>query len=204
MRRKLMMALAGAAIAAATPAYADVTPSNDPCTYGYVTGAIACQGYYGGNLITGTTGSATTPAENDAIYQLLTNAVSQGPGYTPPYSGLDYDTVLGAVTNLNGSATLNFGSLDLSGFTILGAHFGNNIDGDANNITGFWLLDLGSTTTHTITLANGQGSSNAQIFATGTPAVPEPATWAMMLLGFGGIGAAMRRSPRKTALMQIA
>src|SRR5215212_623852 len=104
MRRNLMMALAGAAIAAATPAYADVTPSNDPCTYGYVSGAIACQGYYGGNLITGTTGSATTQAENDAIYQLLTNAVSQGPGYTPPYSALDYDTVLGAVTDLNGSA----------------------------------------------------------------------------------------------------
>jgi hypothetical protein len=33
-------------------------------------------------------------------------------------------------------------------------------------------------------------------------AVPEPATWAMMLLGFGGIGMSMRRRPR--ALMQIA
>jgi hypothetical protein len=169
-----------------------------------VTGAIACQGYYGGNLITGTTGSATTAAENAAIDQLLTNAVSQGPGYTPPYTGLDYDTVLGALTELNGSATLNFGSLDLSGLTVVGAHFGNNIDSDSNNITAFWLLDLGSTTTHTITLSNGQGSSNAQIFATGTPAVPEPATWALMLVGFGGMGMAMRRSPRKTALMQIA
>lgn len=28
------------------------------------------------------------------------------------------------------------------------------------------------------------------------PAVPEPATWVMMLLGFGGIGAAMRRRRR--------
>jgi PEP-CTERM motif len=26
-----------------------------------------------------------------------------------------------------------------------------------------------------------------------TTAVPEPATWAMMLAGFGGLGAAMRR-----------
>jgi hypothetical protein len=35
--------------------------------------------------------------------------------------------------------------------------------------------------------------------------VPEPATWAMMLLGFGGIGMAMRRSrKRNPALLQIA
>jgi hypothetical protein len=37
-----------------------------------------------------------------------------------------------------------------------------------------------------------------------TPAaVPEPATWAMMLLGFGGIGFAMRKK-KKTALPQFA
>lgn len=203
MSYKSLIAVALGAIAAASPAYADVTPTNDPCTYGYVTGAVACQGYYGGNLITGTTGSATTTDENNAINLLLTNAVSQGPGYTPPYAGLDYDTVLGAVTGLNGSATLDFGSLNLSGLTILGAHFGNNIDSDPNNITAFWLLDLGNTTTHTITLSNGQGSSNAQIFATGVASVPEPATWAMMLVGFFGVGAAMRRRP-KAALMQVA
>jgi len=35
-------------------------------------------------------------------------------------------------------------------------------------------------------------------------AVPEPQTWAMMLLGFGGIGMAMRRSKRVTRLAQVA
>jgi hypothetical protein len=36
-------------------------------------------------------------------------------------------------------------------------------------------------------------------------AVPEPGTWALMLLGFGGIGMALRRSRKvKPALMQIA
>jgi hypothetical protein len=39
----------------------------------------------------------------------------------------------------------------------------------------------------------------------GRPALPEPATWAMMLLGFGGIGMAMRRSKRRSStLLQVA
>ena len=36
------------------------------------------------------------------------------------------------------------------------------------------------------------------------PAVPEPATWAMMLVGFGGIGFAMRRRRESGRLAQIA
>jgi hypothetical protein len=36
-----------------------------------------------------------------------------------------------------------------------------------------------------------------------TPAVPEPATWALMLLGFGGIGVSMRRR-RRPVLAQLA
>jgi len=40
---------------------------------------------------------------------------------------------------------------------------------------------------------------------TGVRTVPEPATWALMLLGFGGVGVAMRRSRKnKPAMMQIA
>jgi hypothetical protein len=33
-----------------------------------------------------------------------------------------------------------------------------------------------------------------------TPAVPEPATWALMILGFGAVGAALRRRARPSAL----
>jgi hypothetical protein len=210
MRRVLITALAAAAtIAIASPASAAVTPSNDPCTFGFVTGAIACQGYYGGNLIIGTTGDASTAVELSAINQLLTDAISQGPGYTAPYTALQgtYGTVLGAVTDLNGSATLNFGTLNLSGLTILGAHFGNNTDSSENNVSAFWLVDLGPGITHTITLSNGAGSSNAQVFSTNVVrTVPEPATWGLMLLGFGGMGMALRRSRRRSTrtLMQIA
>jgi len=37
-----------------------------------------------------------------------------------------------------------------------------------------------------------EGWGLEQVSVTGVPGVPEPATWAMMLVGFGGLGAAMR------------
>jgi hypothetical protein len=49
--------------------------------------------------------------------------------------------------------------------------------------------------------SNGTGSD----IGTPVPGVPEPATWAMMLVGFGAAGVSMRRSRRKkTLLPQIA
>jgi hypothetical protein len=218
MRRVLKIALATAAIgfaAATTPAYADPaptpTPALDPCSSGFVSGALACVGYYGGNLLTGGTGSATTLTEQTYINQLLSGPATNPPppypaadGYNPPYTGLTTSTVLGSLPSLNGTATLDFGTLTLSGLTVLGAHFGNNTDTTAQDVTAFWLLNITSPT-NTIMLTSGQGSSNAQIFATGTPPVPEPATWGMMLLGFAGMGMVLRRSRRRTsAMMQVA
>jgi hypothetical protein len=49
------------------------------------------------------------------------------------------------------------------------------------------------------TLFNNPGISHVDLFDHGG-AVPEPATWAMMLLGFGAIGFALRRGRRKAAL----
>ncbi len=42
--------------------------------------------------------------------------------------------------------------------------------------------------------------SISEFQAFGTPAVPEPATWAMMLIGFGFAGSALRRRRGKAAL----
>jgi len=218
MQRVLMTALAGAAIAAASPAFADqpppATPTNDPCTAAYVSGAIACQGYYDNNWLQGGAGDAT-PADIQAVLALLlsgtastvdTLPTNNTGAYSPPYL-LDYDTVLGAIAHqTDGDATFDFGSLALSGLTIFGAHFGNNTDSTLNNVTAFWLLDLGSNPTSIVSVIDGQGVSNAQIYATGvTRAVPEPATWAMMLVGFAGMGMALRgRRKHNGALLQIA
>jgi len=44
-----------------------------------------------------------------------------------------------------------------------------------------------------------EGWGVEQVNVTGVAGVPEPATWAMMLVGFGGLGAAMRSRRRSVA-----
>lgn len=227
--KKILYALcAASAVALATPALADNPPpvylgGTAPCSYNYAVGGIACQGYYDHNQLQKAVGDPTPDDIKFILNQLLTNPgytpnptgttpTSIGPGYVAgSYTGLNFNTILGAVENqTDGNAVFDFGSLNLSGLTIFGAHFGNNNDPGAPNntdITAFWLLNLGAGVTHTVTLTNGQGVSNARIYATSgfTPPpppqpVPEPATWAMMLLGFMGVGMAMRR--RKTGVIQ--
>ena len=51
-----------------------------------------------------------------------------------------------------------------------------------------------------VSTANAGGKNFLVSGLTLTQAVPEPATWAMMLLGFGAVGAGMRRRTRRTAL----
>lgn len=54
-------------------------------------------------------------------------------------------------------------------------------------------------------ITSASGTNYAQSFVPETVGgVPEPATWAMMLLGFGGIGWSMRRKNSRTAFPQIA
>ena len=60
--------------------------------------------------------------------------------------------------------------------------------------------------TYSATLTSGGQSLTVYAkLGSGAPAVPEPATWALMLVGFAGVGFQMRRSRKRAApLMQIA
>lgn len=46
--------------------------------------------------------------------------------------------------------------------------------------------------------------NNLQIASATTGAVPEPTTWAMMLIGFGGMGVALRRRRKTASISQYA
>jgi hypothetical protein len=89
---------------------------------------------------------------------------------------------------------LSFGET-LYGITYIGVHFGDAGTGLGDR-TVFYEFNFGTQGNTGITL-NTSGFSNAVLYFTGG-SVPEPATWAMMLLGFLGMGVALRR--RRTAV----
>jgi hypothetical protein len=57
--------------------------------------------------------------------------------------------------------------------------------------------------TYTLTMGGNNAGAGGLGGTISISAVPEPATWGLMLLGFGAMGFAMRRG-RKQALMQLA
>ena len=70
-------------------------------------------------------------------------------------------------------------------------------------------INVATTGLHTLTFASRAIASNRDAIAvldnvSITAAVPEPATWAMMMLGFGGMGYAMRRKAKAGSRIRFA
>ena len=177
-------AIAAFALCAASPALA-LDPPVAACDLSLPTpDAIACAGYYSGNLLNGS-------AEDIANQQAAIDSLPGDFQFDGDWGALAGNTIL-TLTNGN---QLNFGET-MFGLTIIGAHFGN-VAGDAGNVSVFWLFDFGTEGADFVTLDDPTGWSNATLYTTGS-GVPEPATWAMMLFGFGAAGTALRRSRRRT------
>jgi hypothetical protein len=202
MRRILMTALVGAAIAAAPAAPAQAS--------------LTLVGTFSGNQCTGGPITTCYAAGFTAMSGTLTQVGPNGtpvPG-SPGILGLDGT---GSTTGFSDWITVDSGTGDhILNFDYTGsevAHFigvfqgGSGLNCDACNNTYQLFYDANGITSGTIDLntyfTNNGGISHVDLFDSG--AVPEPATWALMLLGFAGVGAAMRRSRKsKPALMQIA
>lgn len=145
-----------------------------------------------------------------------------------PSFGFDITSTAGHDFNLtNSTVTADAGSdLDArrsgsisGGFQVdFCATSGNNCAGGQNEgprpgetQTGSFVLAFAGSDPGTITITNPLvrfqntspiGSDVGQ--PSNVPGVPEPGTWAMMLLGFGAIGFAMRRRRQPRALAQLA
>ena len=136
--------------------------------------------------------SATVTGFND----VFNFSIAGSPGSTNAQVG----TIL-----LAGSQNINFTSITLDGspFTLIsGAGAAEQWACCGAGGLGSLVLDVGS---HNSTLVGNLIGANPGSYS-GTinvQPVPEPATWAMMLLGFAGIGMTIRRR-RQPALAQVA
>jgi hypothetical protein len=181
MRRFVLSALAGiSAVALAAPASAALSMVGSGCDPTRPNpNALACAGAFAGNL----NNNARIGDLNGALDQLF------GGGFADVlWADLDPTKAMfsaGTGTRLNFAQTL-------FGVQILSLHFGNAGSGLGDH-TILYLFDFGLTGANSVFLEQ-RGWSNA-VFITPpmNGAVPEPATWAMMLLGFGAVGFAMRR-----------
>ncbi|MEO5493335.1 MAG: PEPxxWA-CTERM sorting domain-containing protein [Sphingomonas sp.] len=87
---------------------------------------------------------------------------------------------------------------------------GTQLQSSAFNSTGLFTginpltLSLPFSTTVRYDLTFGAGSGNFNGTANLTTAVPEPATWALMLVGFAGLGYTVRRRPKVTTRVRFA
>ena len=108
-----------------------------------------------------------------------------------------------SITLTTSSPAVDFTSAVLSGLG--GPHNLIEIDDDGTNE--FWRLanpvTLGASQYTLAINGNNSGAGSLGGSITIRQAVPEPATWAMMLLGFGAVGFAMRRR-RAPVLAQLA
>jgi hypothetical protein len=184
--RKLVLSLMGAAaLTLSSGAFASATVSDGTCSTANVSPtATACVGFFSGQILD------NTVTDNATIASALTTL-----GVTNYTSFNNYAST--TFSNLSGATDLTalFGTL--TGTDVFGIHFGGSGGGE----TAFYKIDFGSGGTLTLNLPS---SSSITHFSGMAGAVPEPATWALMLLGFGGMGISLRRRRKVAGLLQIA
>lgn len=200
MRRLLMMALVGAAAAAVPYAPAEATLvlvgtlSGNQCTGGPITSCFASGTTAGSGAIT-QVGPQGSPVPGSPGILALDG--------TGSITGFTDSLLSGNILSYSytGSITAHYLGLFNGGSAV-----GCTVGVDCFNNTYLLFYSANPITSGTISLDayfQNPGISHVDLFDTG--AVPEPATWAMMLLGFGGIGVALRRMRKyKPTPMQLA
>lgn len=178
---------------------------------------VSCAGFYDGNLL--------NQANASNLVGILNGLTGTNTYNSATFQFGSFKTL----SPLNGATTVDFNqnpfNTKLYGMTLIGVHYGAGQGSPGNGMgpavgnpnkpkdkpkpsnvdtSAFYYFDAGKTGIGTLNL-NWQASSNLTLFSTGVPGgVPEPTTWALMILGFGGIGSAMRRSKTKVRVSYAA
>lgn len=152
-----------------------------------------------------------TPGVNN-IVSLGSSVITIGAGgyssdmYVPGGQGdsVSYETAIlkGTFTSLGGPASVTVGSDDDAFVYVNGKYVGGNpgVHGVETNTFDFSpLAGANSIEVFYADRAQTGASLSFNVSNIVTSAVPEPATWAMMLVGLGGLGVAMRSRRRLAA-----
>lgn len=153
-------------------------------------------------------GEVASASDSNGVYSfaLGTPSISFDWGIDQsPYEGT-LDNPLITLTNLLTGQTVSYDPLFPGNDNWDGTGLNGGDSQNSEQFTFAFLSGLGFdpnvNDTYSVNLSAG-GHSLTTYALVGTGAVPEPATWAMMLIGFAGIGVALRRK-RRVALAQIA
>lgn len=215
MRRALISALATVAIGYATPALAGVTLDT---LNGNLSDKIKADEGNGDthDVVYGTDGAAPQDVSFDGNVDI---AITGGGGFAeidpgkdvtnftqlvidPTFDFVGYEFAFQTLADANVTVEYMLTSDPGVWHTITAGGVSDPISQAANGNVNYLVSSTDPMTE--LRLTSDQGfkmvKQNAIILA---PGVPEPGTWALMLLGFGGVGVALRRK-RKPALAQIA
>jgi len=129
-----------------------------------------------GNVLTSATVNATDPAQGDYRYSPIA-PLSLGAG----------EYVIGGELQSGGMFPF-----DLTGVTTAGGYTWTGHRENVNPGFNFPSPEV------------GLGNQSAALVNFSVSAVPEPATWAMMLIGFGGVGMVIRRRRKTLGLARLA
>ncbi|RYD21231.1 MAG: PEP-CTERM sorting domain-containing protein [Spirochaetia bacterium] len=196
MKRFALLALAsGMAIAAAAPASAATTVTRCDSGNGVMNSAASCNIVFDGTA--GTFGNANVTVSPFVDIYTFDIATAGNLGLT-----------LSSIAS-SGPSDINFSLVRLNP-----PGGGNNVmlaQGSTGTVEFYSLSNLNATAgTYTLRLAGTVAGAPPSAAYSGTisfaqtAAVPEPATWAMMTLGFGAMGFAMRRKAKASTRIRFA